>query len=371
MTPRCELFLKAVMARTWWQAYTAAGGLSPNELFYAVAALDPLDRAMLRAARGEAVGLNSRIIQAQNVAAQFVRQSAPSTSLLSVLAEHPHVEFPVARVGFALDVVTTGAVPAAAASGLQPGDTAAAWAYVGRKYADPKALPFEHDLTDMLPPANPGAPALTDQDYESAAKELGVEVAAIRAVAAVESQGQGFHGGRPTLRYELHIFQNGFAPFAGTGGIYHASHPHLSQPKGALGEQFHDGTQAREYSLLHAAMILSNGVGGRRYGDAWQSASWGKFQVLGVNYAGVGWVSLESFVSSMYESEQEHLRAFLGYVKWKDLTGYIRDHNWWQFANHYNSNGKASKDNKQVNGYAASITAAYNRFRRPQPAGRR
>jgi hypothetical protein len=288
MTPLCELFLKSVIHRNWWQAYSAIGGLASTDLFYAVSALDPVDRALLRGGRADAVGANARLNQVRALNDLQARLAAPKTGLASVIRQNPQTELQLGRIDFAVEVVTAGALPAVAPAGLQPGDLSAAAAYVGRPFAHPLWLPFEHDLTGMLPPANPGAPVLTDNDFQEAADELGIEAAAIHAVAAVESRGQGFHDGRPTLRYELHIFHNGFKSFAGTGGIYRASHRHLSQPNGDAGEKYHDGTQDREYSLLHAAMILSNDGRGRRYADAWKSASWGRFQVMGFNYAGVG-----------------------------------------------------------------------------------
>ncbi|AZA64465.1 DUF3380 domain-containing protein [Chryseobacterium carnipullorum] len=48
---------------------------------------------------------------------------------------------------------------------------------------------------------------LTEQDYINAAKELGCEVAAIKAVAEVESRGSGFlSSGEPKILFERHRF---------------------------------------------------------------------------------------------------------------------------------------------------------------------
>ena len=48
---------------------------------------------------------------------------------------------------------------------------------------------------------------LTPADYERAAAALGCEVAAIRAVAAMESSGDGFlPDGRPTILFDAHVF---------------------------------------------------------------------------------------------------------------------------------------------------------------------
>src|SRR4051794_36149 len=51
MTPITEQFLRSVITQNWWPAFEASAGVPPVELFHAVAALDPLDRTALRAAR--------------------------------------------------------------------------------------------------------------------------------------------------------------------------------------------------------------------------------------------------------------------------------------------------------------------------------
>jgi hypothetical protein len=156
----------------------------------------------------------------------------------------------------------------------------------------------------------------------------------------------------------------------GTGGIYQRTHPHLSQPTYTAGEQYHLSNQApeyriqaREYSLLHAAMILhSSGRFGRRYADAWKAASWGRFQVLGLHYASLGWGSIEEFVASMYESEWEHLVAFREFVKMKNLVGHLRNCDWYDFALVYNGKKQPAK-------YAGWLANAYRRQGGRQPAG--
>ena len=48
---------------------------------------------------------------------------------------------------------------------------------------------------------------LTAADFARAAKNLNVEIAAIRAVAEVEAAGAGFlPDGRPAILYEAHVF---------------------------------------------------------------------------------------------------------------------------------------------------------------------
>ncbi|WP_262919099.1 N-acetylmuramidase family protein [Niabella hibiscisoli] len=52
-------------------------------------------------------------------------------------------------------------------------------------------------------------PILTEKDFQDAARQLNCEVAAIKAVAEVESKGDGFlPTGEPKILFERHIFLN-------------------------------------------------------------------------------------------------------------------------------------------------------------------
>ena len=83
----------------------------------------------------------------------------------------------------------------------------------------PEADPEEDEIAEIdaieaepelpLPPTPPPRPVmhLTDEDFIRAADMLRVEVAALRAVAEIESNGRGFLPDlRPVVLYEAHIF---------------------------------------------------------------------------------------------------------------------------------------------------------------------
>ena len=374
MTSQCEQFLLSVITRNWWQAYGSVGKVPGGELFNAVAALDPLDRTDLRGARNEVVAQNNQLFAATAPAVRMARGFKPNVPTLSEvldpLAPVQRLELP--RLAYALDVVEAaqaGRPLPEPPLGLQLGDTAAANMFAAmpptHRCAHPDVLPFLRDLTGMLPPANPGALDLTGEDIRRAAQSLNVETTVIRAVAAVESRA-GFENGRPALRYELHVFRNGASGFAGTGGIYDRTHPHLSRNELIWWTDPHDRTQAREYSLLYAAMILRDGPR-RRYADAWQAASWGRFQVMGFNYAAAGWASIESFVAAMCSSVGAHLDAFVGYVRSRNLAHYLRgdQKNWLAFAINYNKNAADPKGRT----YDQKLRDAYIRLGGREPAG--
>jgi hypothetical protein len=307
----CETFIRAVLNQQWRDALLNLNGLNMAEMLRGLAALDRLDLADLWAQR-----------------AQFN-------------------DIPTQRMQYAYDVVVNRTLPAVVPGDLQAtGQVAVATAFI----ADPTPLLFEHDLTGQLP-ATPTAaqPHLTEVDYTTNARLLGCEISSIMAVAQVESGGRsGFAAdNRPIIRYELHVFDSR------TNGTYRDTHPHLSRQTLAQGNRYHTGGQATEWSLMYGAMILRNAARERRVSDAWQSASWGMFQVMGSNFAACGWGSLNQFVTDMFASEGQHLRSFIGYVQARRLGPSIVAHDWATFAAGYNGAGYA------INHYDERMATAY------------
>jgi hypothetical protein len=168
---------------------------------------------------------------------------------------------------------------------------------------------------------------LNDRHYEIAAIELGVEVAAIKAVAQVESSGSGFtSNGLVRILFEGHKFHER------TSGQHSKSHPNISHAK-ADSSKYSKGSLdvrvEREHARLNQAISLDRIA-------ALESASWGKFQIMGFNYKDVGWNSVDSFIHDMKKSEIEHLRAFIGFVKFKKLSNALKIKDWATFARIYN-----------------------------------
>jgi hypothetical protein len=90
---------------------------------------------------------------------------------------------------------------------------------------------------------------------------------------------------------------------------------------------------------------------------ALKSASWGRFQIMGFNWNKCGYDSLQAFVNGMYESEEEHLRAFTEFLKHEDLVDPLRDGRWRDFA--YGYNGEDFGENN----YAERLRHAYQEHR--------
>jgi hypothetical protein len=286
MTPNCKEFIRSVIGANWNSAVSNLKTLTMTEMLQSLASIDPLD--------------------------------------LEEVAKRVDTQ----KTKFACSVVKSRKIPSQIPSEVTKGELDEARRFV----ALPSHLKIVEDLTGFLPKVNNPPGTLTEGDFEKAAKELNVEVSAIMAVAQVEAGGRkGFASDfRPIIRYELHIFHKM------TQGIYHKTHPHLSQPTFKAGNPYHTGKQIDEWRFIHAAMLLRDVSGRRRYSEAWQSASWGMFQVMGINFRDVGWSSIEEFVSDMFKSEENHLKAFIGYCKHKGIIRYIRDRNWDRFAYYYN-----------------------------------
>jgi hypothetical protein len=174
---------------------------------------------------------------------------------------------------------------------------------------------------------------ISKEAWEMAARDLGVEVAAIKAVAAVESRSNGFlTDGRPVILFERHIFHKL------TNGKYKSD---ISNPKpgGYLGG-------AEEYNRLEKALNLDPKA-------AMMSASWGKFQIMGFNHKLAGFSSVEGFVSAMETSEDAQLDAFVKFLINTKLDAPLRRKDWAAFARGYNgpAYAKNNYDTKMAKEY--------------------
>lgn len=183
------------------------------------------------------------------------------------------------------------------------------------------------------------ASPLGDADFERVARRLGCEVAAVRAVAEVESGGRtGFlPDKRPKILFESRWFHKL------TDGLHDRAHPDISTPTWVRNYK----GKAAEYDRLKQAIALDREA-------ALKSASWGMFQILGVNYRAAGFDDVQSFVTAQMESEGAHLDAFASFVSTNHLDDELRDKRWEDFARGYNGPGfKAHRyDEKMAKAYA-------------------
>ncbi|MBT8381194.1 MAG: N-acetylmuramidase family protein [Ignavibacteria bacterium] len=188
---------------------------------------------------------------------------------------------------------------------------------------------------------------LAEKDLIDLAKELKVEVAAVKAVYEVESSGRGFlTSGKPKILFEGHIFWkrlkvHGLNPLnlkAGNEDVLYAKWT----------TKFYKGGE-REYDRLNKAIKIHNAA-------ALESASWGIFQIMGYHYKKVGYNTVEDYVKAMNKSERFHLKAFGKFIKSEGLVKHLKTKAWNKFARGYN--GAGYKKNK----YHTKLAAAYKKY---------
>jgi N-acetylmuramidase len=195
----------------------------------------------------------------------------------------------------------------------------------------------------LLQPQDMPSSVLQAADFAAAAGVLQCEVAAIQAVATVETGAQGAFDaqGRPTILFERHYFSRL------TGGAYDATNPDISNTvPGGYGP-----FSAQYPKMIRAATLDPNGG---TLDAALRSASWGMFQIMGDNFKGAGYSNAEDFIAALRTGSGAHLNAFVKFIMADPvkLTA-IRAKNWAGFAARYNGPDYASHQ------YDTRLAAAY------------
>lgn len=184
-------------------------------------------------------------------------------------------------------------------------------------------------------------PTLSETDYADAANLLNCDVAAIKAVAEVESGGAGFlPDGRVKILYEPHIFCRY------TNARFSRSYPTLSYPKWKPGSY---GPLAAQWPKFLLASKLDPTA-------AIYACSWGKFQICGFNYAKCGFADVAAFRAAMEASERDHLLAFCTFIKSSNLADELQRRDWIGFSRGYNGASFA------INRYDQKLAAAFKKY---------
>lgn len=189
------------------------------------------------------------------------------------------------------------------------------------------------------PPPPTKDPAVTD--YARAAAQLGVEEAAVEAVARVESSGSGFwtiNGDRlPVIRLEAHWFGKL------TGYRYNDTHPQISCR--AWTPSLAARSPAGAWQQFDEAAALDQSA-------AIQATSWGAFQIMGFHWKALGYASPQAMRDDM-ESDAGQLNAFVRFIETDPvLLDALRRRDWYSFAGRYNGPG-------QIDVYANRMAQAY------------
>jgi hypothetical protein len=182
-----------------------------------------------------------------------------------------------------------------------------------------------------------------------AATALGVDMASVFSVKAIESRGDGFlSDGRPVILYERHVMlkrmkANGLTPTVISMALLR--YPTLINKRPGA----YKGGAAEHYRLKLAASIHRS--------SALESCSWGLFQIMGYHWEALGYSSVEDFVEQMHASEGAQLDAFVRFIKNDSaLHTALKQQNWAEFARRYNGPGY------RKNQYDTRLADAYNNY---------
>lgn len=197
---------------------------------------------------------------------------------------------------------------------------------------------------DSIPEGDSGTryTTLTEEDFRIVAEELGVEVAAIKAVVSIEagSAMKGFYApGIPVVNFDQKMY-NLYASKA-------------TDKKGSKNEKVPAGLSGaglREWTqLINARKKNADG--------ALMGTFWGMFQIGGFNYKLCGCSSVKEFVRVMSESEFSQLELFAKFITNAGMLKDLKNKNWAAFSRKYNGPNYARR------GYHTKMAAAYKKFK--------
>jgi hypothetical protein len=184
------------------------------------------------------------------------------------------------------------------------------------------------------------------------AKRIGVEPAALLAVAEIESAGRPFAmvDGRPMplIRWECHYF--------------HRLLPNELKPEGVAARLAHPragaipnpNSQAARYQMLKRGMAIHEEA-------AIGSCSWGLGQVMGSHWRSLGYSSAQHLMKTACSGIPGQTELMARFIQKNGLTNNLRQKNWKAFARAYN--GPAYRQNR----YDEKMARAYIRYLNGRP----
>ncbi|BFG79721.1 N-acetylmuramidase family protein [Paraburkholderia terrae] len=218
----------------------------------------------------------------------------------------------------------------------------------------------------------PSPSSFSEEQYQSMAAQLKVEVAAVKAIVMQESQGHPYlENGLPAILYERrHFFAfavekqkladrqqgsgadnpKGKAKKKNTPKNPYPNFPELCFPNG---DNYGPGGLHQYEKLVRASEL--------DFEIALKSCSWGGFQILGEYYASCGCQTVFEFANKFMsgtDGQAKIFTAFMLNLKTDGVEG-LRTHNWEQVARSYN--GKFWK--KKNPEYAINLAKYYEQFK--------
>ncbi|TCN55594.1 DUF3380 domain-containing protein [Flavobacterium circumlabens] len=194
---------------------------------------------------------------------------------------------------------------------------------------------------------------LSEQNLIDFSNHHTIELAIVKAVNLVESNGKGFLlDGRPKILFEGHVFWRELEQ----RGIHCENYVNANTENilfRKFTRKYYVGGAA-EYVRLEKSIHLNPD---KSFTDAANcAASWGLFQIMGFNAVSIGYQNIDEFVQKMDLNEGEHLKAFGLFLEKKKLITVLRNKNWAEFALKYNGEGY------KTNRYDEKLKNAYLKF---------
>lgn len=191
------------------------------------------------------------------------------------------------------------------------------------------------------------------EEIGAVAARIGMEPAALLAIAEVESGGRAFatvDGRRePLIRFEGHYFDRRLP----ADKRARARAAGLADPK--AGAVKNPAAQAARWALLARAAAIDHRA-------AHESVSWGLGQVMGAHWQWLGYASIDALVADVRSGIGGQTMLMARYIDKAGLVPAIRRRDWAAFAHGYNG-----PDYKR-HGYDRKIAEAYRRHLAGRPA---
>ena len=197
---------------------------------------------------------------------------------------------------------------------------------------------------------------LTSAVLKQVAEANGIEARALCALTKVESSGSGFLAdGRPKILFERQwLWRRLQTPDRNISPSPLAEvHPELC---GSTWDKSYYLGGIHEYGRVQAVVDWAHKHDSAKEESyrraAWESCSWGLFQILGLHYHMLGYANVDEMVTAFKESEKIHLDGVVKFLAATHILEPLHAHQWTKVATLYNGSGQAGE-------YALKLEAAY------------
>lgn len=162
---------------------------------------------------------------------------------------------------------------------------------------------------------------------QAVAERLGIDLAALLAIAEIESGGTAFaliDGHRePLIRFEGHYFDQRL------DGALRQRARALGLASPVAGAVANPRRQADRWALLEKAAALDRRA-------AYESVSWGLGQVMGAHWKWLGFADVEGLVLEARGGVAGQIALMARYIEKAGLAAAVRERDWERFARGYN-----------------------------------